>query len=79
VLAFIHDSQVPFTNNQAEQDLRMMKVQQKISGAFRTLEGARTFARIRAYLSTARKNKRDVFQEIVAALDGLSFMPSIAA
>lgn len=79
VLAFLHDSRVPFSNNQAEQDLRMMKVQQKISGAFRTLEGARTFARIRAYLSTVRKNKRDVFQEIVAALADRPFMPSVAA
>lgn len=79
VLAFLQDFQVPFSNNQAEQDLRMMKVQQKISGAFRTLEGAQTFARIRTYLSTARKNKRDVFQEIVAALSGQPFMPSVAA
>ena len=72
-------SRVPFSNNQAEQDLRMMQVQQKISGTFRTLEGAKMFARIRAYLSTARKNKRDVFQEIVAALSGQPFMPSVAA
>jgi len=79
VLAFMQDFRIPFSNNQAEQDLRMMKVQQKISGAFRTLEGARMFARIRAYLSTARKNKRDVFQEIVAALAGRPFIPSVAA
>jgi transposase len=56
----------------------MMKVQQKISGAFRTLEGAQSFARIRAYLSTVRKNQRDVFQETVAALTGQPFMPSVA-
>lgn len=79
VLAFLHDSRVPFTNNQAEQDLRMMKVQQKISGSFRTFEGARMFARIRAYLSTSRKNQRDVFQDIVAALAGRPFMPTLAA
>lgn len=79
VLAFLHDSRVPFTNNLAEQDLRMMKVQQKISGAFRTLDGARTFVRIRSYLSTARKNNRDVFQDIVAALAGQPFMPGVAA
>lgn len=79
VLAFLHDSQVPFSNNQAEQDLRMMKVQQKISGAFRTIEGAWTFARIRAYVSTARKNRREVFEDIVAALAGRPFMPSVAA
>ena len=79
VLAFLHDCRVPFSNNQAEQDLRMMKVQQKISGAFRTLEGARRFARIRAYVSTARKNQRCVFEDIVAALAGRPFMPSVAA
>jgi len=78
VLAFLYDSRVPFSNNQGEQDLRMMKVQQKISGAFRTLEGAQSFARIRAYLSTVRKNQRDVFQETVAALTGQPFMPSVA-
>lgn len=79
VLAFLNDSRVPFTNNLAERDLRMMKVQQKISGAFRTLDGARMFARIRAYLSTSRKNQRDVFQDIVAALEGQPFMPSAVA
>ena len=78
VLAFMHDSQVPFTNNQAEQDIRMMKVQQKISGAFRTFKGAQVFARVRAYLSTVRKNKRDLFEEIVAALSGKPFIPGIA-
>jgi len=76
VLAFLHDSKVPFTNNQSEQDLRMMKVQQKISGTFRTLTGAQMFARIRAYLSTVRKNNHDVFQETVAALSGKPFIPS---
>jgi transposase len=78
VLAFLDDPNVPFTNNQAEQDVRMMKVQQKVSGAFRTLDGAQKFARIRAYLSTVRKNRRDVFQEIVAALAGRPFVPSAA-
>lgn len=79
VLAFLYDPRVPFTNNQGEQDIRMVKVQQKISGAFRTLHGARTFARIRAYLSTVRKNQRDVFQETIAALTGHPFMPRAAA
>lgn len=79
VLAFLHDSRVPFTNNQAEQDIRMVKVQQKISGSFRTFLGAQRFARIRAYLSTVRKNDRNVFSEIVAALSGKPFIPHSAA
>lgn len=79
VLAFLQDSGVPFSNNQAEQDLRMMKVQQKISGAFRTARGAQEFARIRAYLSTAHKNGRDLLEETAAALAGRPFMPEAAA
>lgn len=78
VLAFLNDSRVPFTNNQGEQDIRMMKVQQKISGCFRTYQGAQTFARIRSYLSTVRKNQRDVFSEIVNLFAGQPFIPSSA-
>ena len=65
VLRCLIDPAVPFTNNQAEQDLRMMKVKQKISGGFRTLSGARIFATIRSVLSTARKRGINILQAIL--------------
>lgn len=70
VLRFLHEPEVPFTNNQAEQDLRMMKVRQKISGCFRTERGADTFVRIRTFISTARKQGWDIFSSLSAALIG---------
>ena len=55
VLRFLHDPTVPFTNNLAERDLRMMKCKQRILGVFCSSHGAQEFARIRGFISTARK------------------------
>ena len=78
ILRFIHDFEVPFENNQAERDVRMMKVQQKISGTFRSNQGADSFCRIRGYISSVKKKKLSVIDAIQDALIGKPFIPNIA-
>ena len=76
VLLFIHDPQVPFDNNLAERDLRMMKVQQKISGCFRG-QGASYFCRIRGYISSLRKQGLNVLEGLESVFRGQPLMPHI--
>ena len=68
VWAFARYAEVPFTNNQAERDLRMVKGKEKVNGGFATVYGAAVFARIRGFCSTARKQGKHVFKELSQAL-----------
>lgn len=79
VLAFLDDFAVPFDNNQAERDVRMVKVQQKISGTFRQPTGAEAFCRIRGYLSTLHKQGIALLEALEATFLGHPTLPSFVA
>lgn len=70
VLALLDDLRIPFTNNQAERDLRLAKVQQKIAGTFRSDTGATTFCRLRSYLSTMQKQGHSLLSALSAVFHG---------
>ena len=67
---------IPFTNNQTERDLRMMKLKQKISGTFRSEKGARNFCRIRGFISMIKKHGRQVLPELMRVFEGAPFIPT---
>ena len=75
VLAFMYDFRIPFDNNLVERDVRMIKVQQKVSGCFPTLDGAHTFCAIRSYISTARKHGINAINAIYDAFLDQPFIP----
>lgn len=78
VLRFLHDFRVPFTNNEIERDLRMTKLHEKISGGWRSMEGARAFLALRSYLTTARKQGQGMLEVLVGAFEGRPWLPAAA-
>ena len=78
VWRFITQPNVPFTNNLAEQTVRMPKVKQKVSGCFRTPQGAKNYCIIRSYCATMHKQRANIFESLVAAFKGATPQPSFA-
>ena len=77
-LKFIKQQHIPFDNNQAERDLRMIKVKQKISGCFKSQRHIKYFARIRGYISTLKKNNQNVLENIQNVFVKKPFIPNVA-
>lgn len=73
ILLFARKKEVPFTNNQAERDIRPIKTKQKINGGFGSRQGAENYVKINSLISTLRKQKREVFKELTELLDGKEF------
>ena len=75
-LAFLDDLGIPFDNNQAERDLRMLKTQQKVSGCFRSEVGATAFARLRSYVSTLKKQGVQLLAALESLFAGAPLLPA---
>jgi transposase len=78
VLAFLDDLRIPFDNNQAERDLRTLKLHQKVSGSFRSDPGAAAFMRLRGYLSCLRKQGRALLAALHTVFSGQPLYPALA-
>ena len=74
-LSFMYNFEIPFDNNQAERDVRMMKLKQKISGCFRTELGSEIFCRIRGFISSIKKQQFNILEQIYLALNETNFFP----
>lgn len=73
VLRFAVEEEVPFTNNQAERDIRPTKIKQKMNGGFRSENGTESYCRIQSFISSLRKQSRQVFQELLSVIEGNPF------
>lgn len=75
-MAFLDNLAIPFDNNQAERDLRMLKVQQKVSGCFRSTRGGAAFGRIRGYLSSLSKQELNCLVALETVFAGTPLAPA---